>query len=380
MNVSPDQLGFGYAVFPGRLALRPVEHHVLTADSPALTEGFWVVTAEFDGHIQAWRMAEVHNLASGPVAELGQTGGEVSNPGPHYLAALTNLAGADFQASATWQGPDPATWTSSADSATYQDGVAQIRRAIREGEVYQVNLCRMLSAPLPGPRPNAAALGRVLAGGNPAPWSAVIDLPGQWVVSASPELFLAYDGAHLYSSPIKGTAPTAAELLEKDTAENIMIADLVRNDLARVCAPGTVEVTSLLRTEQHPGLVHLVTTVRGELAVDPAAWPQILAHTFAPASVSGAPKIAAMSLISKLESAPRGPYCGGLGWVEILPDGASRAALNVGIRTFFWRDERLHFGTGAGITWQSDPAGEWAETELKAAKLITLASRSGPSA
>lgn len=379
MNVSPDQLGSGYAVFPGRLALHPVEHRVLTAHSPALAEGFWVVTAEFEGHIQAWRMAEVREFASGPVAELAETGGEVTNPGPQYLAALAELARADFQESATWRGPDPAAWTSSADRATYQGGVEQIRSAIREGEVYQVNLCRMLAAPLPGPRPNAAALGEVLAGGNPAPWSAVIDLPGQWVVSASPELFLAYDGAHLYSSPIKGTALSAADLLEKDTAENIMIADLVRNDLARVCAPGTVEVTSLLRTEQHPGLVHLVTTVRGRLNVDPAAWPHILAQTFAPASVSGAPKIAAMSLIGELESAPRGPYCGGLGWVEILPDGASRAALNVGIRTFFWQDEQLHFGTGAGITWQSDPAGEWAETELKAAKLISLASRLRPS-
>lgn len=376
MNVSPDQHDFGYAVFPGRLALRPVEHRVLTTNSPPLTEGFWVVTAEFEGHVQAWRMSEVRLLSTCPVAELAQTGGEVTNPGPQYLAALADLADAGFQTSASWQGPDPAAWTSSADSATYQDGVEQIRRAIREGEVYQVNLCRMLSAPLPGPRPNAAALGSVLAGGNPAPWSAVIDLPGQWVVSASPELFLAYDGAHLYSSPIKGTAPTAEELLEKDTAENIMIADLVRNDLARVCTPGTVEVTSLLRTEEHPGLVHLVTTVRGELQVDPADWPLILAQTFAPASVSGAPKIAAVSLISELESAPRGPYCGGLGWVEILPDGASRAALNVGIRTFFWRNEELHFGTGAGITWQSDPAGEWAETELKAAKLIDLASGS----
>lgn len=153
-----------------------------------------------------------------------------------------------------------------------------------------------------------------------------------------------------------------------------MIVDLVRNDLGRVCATGSVTVPDLCVVEKHPGLVHLVSTVRGRLA-DGVGWSELLAAAFPPGSVTGAPKSSALRIIDSLETAPRGPYCGGIGWVDA---DRSTAGLAVGIRTF-WVDRTeaapvLRFGTGAGITWGSDPEREWDETELKAARLLAVAS------
>ena len=156
----------------------------------------------------------------------------------------------------------------------------------------------------------------------------------------------------------------------KDRAENLMIVDLMRNDLSRVCVTGSVEVPRLLEVEEHPGLVHLVSEVGGTL-VPGATWSSILGATFPPGSVTGAPKSSALRLIEERESVSRSFYCGALGWVD--NEGQS-AELAVTIRTF-WRDgTALRFGTGAGITWESDPAAEWRETELKARRLIDLAS------
>ena len=174
-------------------------------------------------------------------------------------------------------------------------------------------------------------------------------------------------------TPVPLIGASAADLLPKDTAENVMIVDLVRNDLQHVCRPGTVEVRGLLEVQRHPGLVHLVSTVQGRLA-DGVGWPQLLAATAPPGSVSGAPKSSALRAIRDLEPVPRGPYCGAVGWVDA---DARAACLAVGIRTFWWQGDRLCFGTGAGITWGSDPAGEWAETELKADRLLRLASTAG---
>ncbi len=213
--------------------------------------------------------------------------------------------------------------------------------------------------------------------GNPAPYAggvhvpAASGLPPVWVVSASPELFLGVADGRIASGPIKGTAVQPEGLSAKDAAENVMIADMVRNDLHRVCRSGSVEVTDLLKVERHPGLVHLVTTVAGRLR-DGVGWGEVLAATFPPASVSGAPRSSALHAIAALEPVPRGPYCGAVGWVDA---DAGRAELAVGIRSFWWdaADAHLRFGTGAGITWGSDPAAEWAETELKAARLVGLA-------
>jgi para-aminobenzoate synthetase component I len=155
-----------------------------------------------------------------------------------------------------------------------------------------------------------------------------------------------------------------------------MITDLVRNDLGRIGRPGSVTVTELLARQEHPGLAHLVSTVTARLA-DGVGWSKILAATFPPGSVTGAPKIRAQEVITELEPVARGPYCGAVGYVDA---DRRRARLAVGIRTFFTTADSattggdlLHFGTGAGITYSSDPDAEWQETELKAARLIALA-------
>jgi para-aminobenzoate synthetase component I len=303
--------------------------------------GWWAVVATFEGQVRLWRFTH-HGSAPMPTAKRAW-------PGTY--------------------GP----WTSSMAETAYLDGVREIRRRIREGDVYQVNLCRVVSAALE-PDADPWALAAVLAAGNPAPYAGVLDVPGLRLVGASPELFLRRDGDVIASSPIKGTGVTEADLLPKDEAENIMIVDLVRNDLQHVCRPGSVAVTSLLRVEAHPGLVHLVSTVEGRLRAG-AGWPDLMAATMPPGSVSGAPKSSALTAIADLEPVPRGPYCGAVGWVDA---DAGRAALAVGIRTFWWQHDQISFGTGAGITWGSDPAREWAETELKASRLVALASRPGP--
>jgi len=149
-----------------------------------------------------------------------------------------------------------------------------------------------------------------------------------------------------------------------------MIVDLVRNDLGRVCEFGSVAVPELLAVEAHPGLFHLVSTVTGRLQPD-RGWSDAIDATFPPGSVTGAPKIAACGVIDDLETEPRGVYCGAIGWVD-----ADRRVgdLNVAIRTFWIEEDELNFGTGGGITWDSTPEGEWAETELKARNLLRLAS------
>ncbi|WP_405147536.1 chorismate-binding protein [Sphaerisporangium sp. NBC_01403] len=268
-------------------------------------------------------------------------------------------------------GPWPASlrWTSSLDRRGYEDGVRRIRDYIEQGEVYQANLCRVLTAEIPLDADPLVLAGR-LARGNPAPYAATVRVPGLTVVSASPELYLSRAGDVVESGPIKGTGVTADDLLEKDYAENVMIVDLVRNDLGRVAEVGSVTVPALCAVEEHPGLVHLVSTVRATLERG-RGWPELFSATFPPGSVTGAPKSSALRIINELEPAPRGPYCGAVGWVDA---GRREAALAVGIRTFWIERDLIRFGTGAGITWGSDPGREWRETELKASRLIALAS------
>ena len=270
-----------------------------------------------------------------------------------------------------WNGPALESWTSSLSRAEFSQRVHDIRNSIAAGDVYQVNLTRQLSAPL-SPEASMLALGEQLSAANPAPFSAVIELPelGLRIASASPELFLARDGSRVRSAPIKGTTSTGGDFSEKDCAENIMIVDLVRNDFGRVCHHGSVHVPGLLERQHHPGLDHLVSTVEGELRPN-VGWPELIEATFAPGSVTGAPKIAAVRKIHELEPVDRNIYCGSIGWVDA---DRSIGELNVAIRTFWVHEDRLCFGTGGAITWDSTADGEWAETELKADRLIALAS------
>lgn len=306
-------------------------------------EGFWAVVATFDGDVTAVRFADVRP----------------GRPTPR---------GVDWA-------PLDRHWQSSLSPAAYLDAVEEVRRRIAAGTVYQVNVCRVLSHALDDAA-DLDGLDLLLQQGNPAPHAARIrcDAAGLDVVSASPELFLARRDGRLVTKPIKGTAPTPEEMLPKDFAENVMIVDLMRNDISGVCDPGTVVVDELCAFEHHPGLVHLVSTVSGRLR-DDVTWVEVFEAAYPPGSVSGAPKSSALRAIADLETEPRGPYCGAVGWVDA---DRGEAELAVGIRTFWAeRDDTgqrwLRFGTGAGITWASDPQGEWDETELKAARLVGLA-------
>jgi para-aminobenzoate synthetase component 1 len=335
-DVDPE----AFAWLGGRLAT----HLVDLTDDPAALEGtgFWAVVATFEGRLTCARFVDVRQAA---------------------LPAPTG----------PWAALD-GEWRSSLDEREYVAACREVRDRIGRGTVYQVNVCRVMEHDL-APGSDSLALADRLARGNPAPYAGVVRIPsaGLDVVTASPESFLSRRGDVVESSPIKGTARTAHDLLPKDRDENVMIVDLVRNDLSRACEPGSIEVPSLLRIEQHPGLVHLVSTVRGRLRAG-SGWPQLLAAAFPPGSVSGAPKSTALQAIADLETVPRGPYCGAIGWVDA---DARAGELAVGIRTFWTAAEAdpvVRFGTGAGITWGSDPQLEWAETELKAARLVALAS------
>ena len=355
----------GVASFAGVQASGVCEYADLTRTPEALASGgWWAVAGEFDGTVHAWRFSRVR-AREGQHSDRAAKGYSRQGDGIPFDAGTRH-----------WRGPHHSRWSSSMDRATYIAAVQATQNAIREGEVYQANICRMLSAPFPA-RPDAAALAQVLTRGNPAPYAGYLDVPAgpawpsAWVVSASPELSFAVENDAIRSGPIKGTGRTSADLQAKDRAENVMITDLVRNDLQRICSPGTVTVTDLLATEAHPGLVHLVSRVRGSLARSPVAWSEVLGALHPPGSTSGAPKSSALRLIGELETARRGIYCGQFGWIDA---DAGTAEVAVAIRTFTWAQGLLSFGTGAGITIGSDADMEWAETELKAARLVGLAS------
>ena len=283
--------------------------------------------------------------------------------GKWICARFTNVIDAPLPQSA-WQ-PVADQWRSSLNQVQYESNVELIKEKIAQGEIYQVNLCRVLTTQCDQPLLGLA--GR-LQEANPAPYASYLKLPNLEIASASPELFLDRSGKRIKSTPIKGTATTAS-FGEKDKAENVMIVDLMRNDFGSICESGSVDVPRLLATQEHPGLFHLVSDVVGNLRSD-IKWEDISEHLLPAGSISGAPKSSALKTIAQVEQVPRGPYCGVIGWVE-----GDKALLSVGIR-IFWseNDGKIHFGTGAGITWQSDPNQEWEETQLKAKRLTAIAS------
>jgi para-aminobenzoate synthetase component 1 len=267
--------------------------------------------------------------------------------------------------------------------AAYEAGVEAVRASIADGDIYQANLTRRLEASFRGdPWP----LYRRLRTGDPALFAAYLDLGAspltgarRAIVSASPEPFLSVSGdGHVATNPIKGTRPRgrdreddrrlARELLasEKDRAENVMIVDVLRNDLGRVCRPGSVRVPRLCRLERTAAVQHLVSTVTGRLSAGRDAF-DLLAASFPGGSITGAPKIRAMELLETLEPVRRGPYTGIAGWLG--PDGAM--ATSILIRTFVADGERLTLHVGGGITWRSEPAAEWDETVAKARGPLT---------
>lgn len=259
-------------------------------------------------------------------------------------------------------------WTSSLGPGEWARAVATIHEHLLRGDCYQVNLTRRLESPV---APDPVALFRALVAGNPAPHAALVRIGSISVISASPERFLRRAGRHVQTRPIKGTAASADVLRAsaKDRAENVMIVDLARNDLGRVCAYGSVRVPSLCAVEAHPGLYHLVSTVEGELRPD-VTDGELLRATFPPASVTGCPKPRVLEIIETLEPVRRGIYCGAVGFVDTDRDVLD---LNVAIRTFTVTGGTTSFGVGGGIVADSDARAEWEETELKARRLLAIA-------
>ena len=260
---------------------------------------------------------------------------------------------------------------------TYEYAVAEVVRRIGEGEIFQANAARAWGGRL---RADASPLGlaRRLHASSPAPFGAYFRLPGRAVISNSPERFVrvsAEAGLLVETRPIKGTRPRGAtadqdealrqELLasEKDRAENLMIVDLMRNDLARVCPPGTVEVSELFKIETFTNVHHLVSTVTGRLAPGLRGL-DLLEAAFPPGSITGAPKVQAIKVIADYEG-PRGPYCGSMFWAGF--DGAADSS--VLIRTVCLIEDadgwRYEARAGAGIVADSDPELERLETEAK---------------
>ena len=243
----------------------------------------------------------------------------------------------------------------------YAAAIEAVRTSIARGDVYQVNLVQHLSAPFAG---DPRALAPLLAPFRPvSPFFA----GDSWtIVSASPELFLGRRGRRVRTMPIKGTRPLGEHVEgEKDEAEHVMIVDLERNDLSRVCEPGSVRWPQLMVERELAGVTHLISTVEGVLRED-VGLAELLAATFPGGSVTGAPKIAALDEIAQLEPVGRGASMGALGTVR--GDGDLELALT--IRTFAVADGRIHFWVGGGIVWDSDPDAEIEESWLKARPLL----------
>jgi para-aminobenzoate synthetase component 1 len=362
------------------------------ASLDALPPGFWVGWCAFElGHAAERVVARGASTepASVPdavfarfdaLAVVEPRGGiRVRGDGPGRVLLDDAIA---HHASVGTPRPMPAThWQSSLSRDEYTDRVGLVLDMLGAGECYQVNLTRRLTSP---DAVDPIALYGALAHAHPAPHLSLLQLPdvgpGTAVVSASPERYLRVRHRDVETRPIKGTAATSAALRAsvKDRAENVMIVDLARNDLGRVCTPGSVQVPALCAIESHPGLHHLVSTVQGRLR-DDVGIGGLLRATFPPASVTGAPKPRVLQAIEDLEPVRRGVYCGALGWIDTSAGDPARvtADLAVAIRTFTVLGAPgagcTHFSVGGGIVADSHPDAEWAETELKAARLLAVA-------
>lgn len=307
--------------------------------------------------------AEARSRAAEAARELAERVGSQLRAAPRRAAPLAAHAAREPVA--------PVPVRSAWDERAYVHAVARVKERIAAGDLYQACLTHQLEAPAPG---DPWALYRRLRRVSPAPFAAYLELPEVAVLSSSPERFLrlAPDGA-VESRPIKGTRPRGKtpeddaalrrELAHspKDRAENVMIVDLVRNDLGRVCETGSVHVPELARIETYATVFQLVSTVRGRLR--PGCDVVDLLHAaFPPGSMTGAPKIAAMRLLEQLETRRRGIYSGAIGYL----DARGGADLSVVIRTLLVRDGRALLDVGGGIVADSDGLAEWQEAMDKA--------------
>ena len=258
----------------------------------------------------------------------------------------------------------------------YLGAFNRIRSYLYEGDCYQVNFAQRFAAPAQGDAWQAYKRLRRL---NPAPFGAYLATPDCRILCSSPERFLRVRGDRVETKPIKGTRPRGRDSAEdrmlaeslrhsaKDRAENLMIVDLLRNDLGKVCAIGSVRVPTLFEVETHPRVHHLVSTVRGRLAEGRNA-VDLLRACFPGGSITGAPKLRAMEIIEELEPHRRGVYCGAIGYLGY--DGAMDT--NIAIRTLVHSAGVVRLWAGGGIVADSDPDAEYRETYDKAAPLLEL--------
>lgn len=312
------------------------------------------------------RLDWVRRLLSGPSSGAGgrtRIARAVQHPAPSFpVAGFEHATEIGLRSSFTHRG--------------YLDAVTRVREYIVAGDIFQANLSQRLDAPL---EEDPWHLYRRLREVNPAPFAAYLEFDGVQVASASPERFLRLDpDGTVETRPIKGTRPRglspqhdaalsrSLQESEKDRAENLMIVDLLRNDLSRVCAPGSVRVPELFTLEGYRTVHHLVSTVVGTLRPECDA-TDLLAATFPGGSITGAPKVRAMEIIAELEPSRRGVYCGSIGYLSVT--GAMDTSIV--IRTFVALGGRAYFSVGGGIVADSDPESEYQETLDKARALIT---------
>jgi para-aminobenzoate synthetase component 1 len=333
--------------------------------------GFYDAVAVFDhlegrAHVAATGLPE-----QGPERQLKARDRAAELRGMVSRAACVEDAGA--------QRPDefpdrPVGLRSNFSREGYIEAVQAVREHIMAGDIFQANLSQRFEADMPLP---PYELYRRLRGINPAPFAAYLDFDGLAVVSASPERFLRIRDDIVETRPIKGTRPRgkdpaadeamARELVRsfKDQAEHVMIVDLERNDLGRVCRYGTVRVSELMALERYATVFHLTSTVEGRLRPDKGA-VDLLKATFPGGSITGAPKVRAMEIIDGLEPTRRSIYTGSIGYLGF--DG--NLDLNIVIRTILVKEGKAYFQVGGGIVYDSEPEGEYAETLDKAKALV----------
>jgi para-aminobenzoate synthetase component 1 len=285
-------------------------------------------------------------------------------PSPPEPCPLPVVAARRYQAPDRYLVPDwrIGEWTQTWAPEEYAAAVEEVRAAIARGDVYQVNLVQHLSAEFDGDPSGVAAALADLRPLHPRPLSGT----GWTIVSGSPELFLARRGNRLWTKPIKGTRPIGEDIEDaKDAAEHVMIVDLERNDLSRVCEIGSIRWPELMAQHELAGVTHLVSTVEGTLRPD-AGLAEILRATFPGGSITGAPKISAIDHIARLEPVGRGASMGALGTVH----GNGDFELALTIRTFAVAEGRIHLWAGGGIVWDSEPDAEIEESWVKARPLL----------
>lgn len=335
---------------------------------PLIALGFYDLVLAFDHYQQT-----VWALSSG----LPETDADKrSARAVRRLRTLVDISRPRFNEPDGFETVEPTAIESNFTPKTYRQAVQSARDYILNGDIFEVNLSQRFRCRLPGELDHFA-LYEKLRVNNPAPFAAYVELGDHVVLSASPERFIEIRGDKVQTRPIKGTAPrsddgeedraNAQALLasDKDWAENTMIVDLMRNDLSRVCGPGTIDVPQLCGLESFETVHHLVSVVEGRLSRGNDA-VSLLKASFPGGSITGAPKVRSMEIIEELEPTPRGPYCGSIGFIGF--DGSMDTSIV--IRTMFSDDEWLSWQAGGAVVLDSDPEGEYQETLTKGRALM----------